>query len=636
MSYPIILLLAFIWLAAAIGAGRTLLQILRVQPRGLLEPLVLSLSLGFALASYLVFAVGSTGWLSPAMARTTFFVLLIVGLPSWWRLSPAVWHQSFAELSSIVRQWRPRRWAIVGLVGLIAFTAGLNLLAALAPPTEWDSLTYHLAAPAHYLREGTISFVPYRNWANPFTAEMWNILGLLMGFDQLPQVFHWAIGLVGVGALYVLAASRTSRRTALLLVTIYYTSPHVLRLSSSGKSDLAWLAFLILSLHSLLVWRERDGRGWLRLSAIFTGLTLGTKVQGLFWAPGIGLALVLLQLSGWLRFPVATMARTLAYGAIAALVASPWWLRNWLASGDPIWPYGYTLFYSDFWTQELHDKYASYTQGPGDTAWYYVTGLWNLTLNQSAWFFGLRVPITPVLLAFIPGFVAVWRGVPRHTRRFFGLLLIPVSVYYTLWFSTYQQTQYLLPVLALLLILAAYCFWQVIRFPWLRWAATGLLISSFSLFLGYSVVFNLQFAPVVFGQQSRHDFLAGKVSFYDDIEWINKNLPEDSRLLFYHLETFYLQRDFVLSYGNVFPISEESTAEDYLGLLREKEITHIFITGLQLEDPAFAVTTRLMAQLRASGNLELIYANPDGVWIESRTLEQRRLVPVEVLRVVYP
>lgn len=39
-------------------------------------------------------------------------------------------------------------------------------------------------------------------------------------------------------------------------------------------------------------------------------------------------------------------AQTLVYAAIAMLIVSPWWQRNWLASGDPVWPYGYPIFHS--------------------------------------------------------------------------------------------------------------------------------------------------------------------------------------------------------------------------------------------------------------------------------------------------
>jgi hypothetical protein len=47
-------------------------------------------------------------------------------------------------------------------------------------------------------------------------------------------------------------------------------------------------------------------------------------------------------------------------------------------------------------------------------------------------------------------------------------------------------------------------------------------------------MFNVQFVPVVAGLESREDFLARKIPTYVDVQWVNDNLPEGSRLL--HLQ----------------------------------------------------------------------------------------------------
>jgi len=605
-----------------------------MQTAGVLEQCVFSLSLGFALISYLLFGLGSLGWLSLTMALAVLTCAALLGLPSWSRL--VAWLRVEGRIDDLNSRLRQLRYVphVVVFSSLIIVTALLNLIGASAPPTEWDSLDHHLGAVKYFIDHGRISFLPYRAWQAPFTAEMWNMLGLLLGSDRLPQLFQWAMGLASATAFYVLVAGRTSRRTALLAVTLYYTSPHILYLSTSAKSDLVWLTFLFLSLHSLLVWQERDDLRWFWLSAVLTGLVLGTKFQGLFWAGSIGLVVLVLQGVNWRHAFAASMTRTVAYGAIAALLVSPWWLRNWWAGGDPIWPYGYPLFHSRFWTQELYDKYAAWTQGPGDSLWYYVTGLWNLTVHQSAWPNGLSVAITPVLLAFVPGLTIAWPHVPVHTRRFFGVLFVLIGLYYTFWFTTYQKPRYLLPSMALLMIPAAYVFYQMMRLYWLRLTATGLLVSSLILFLGYNVAFNLQFTPVVFGFESRDSFLTRKVSFFEDIEWLNQNLPTRSRILFFHLKSFYLQRDFIRGDRNIWPVDEETSPEEYLNLLQERGITHIFYTGIYQKDPEYFFVAELLARLKDRENLVTIYINRGAVQIISRTLARSRRTTVEVLEVV--
>ena len=636
MTYLAVLALAPLWLLAASVAGATLLRPFRVEFRGSLEVGLLSLMLGFPLASYATFAFGAAGWLTTATAWVVFGILVLVGLPTWSRIRPG------AARGWLARQWDAvpgvslRNWAVLALLVVLVVAASLNLIGSLAPPTDADSLNQHLSAPAYFVRQGEITFVPYRDWPNPSTAEMWNVLSLLLGHERLALVFQWSMGLASAAALYMLASARTSPRAGLLAATIYYTAPHVLSLSVSAKSDLAWLTFVFLSLHCLLAWRERRSLGWLLLAAVATGLALSTKYQGLFWLPAIGLVLVALQWPDWRRAPWTAAGRSLSFGLVALLVGSPWWIRNWIAGGDPIWPYGYPLLGSSDWSQELHDKYTAWTQGPGDSIWYFLAGPWNLTVNQSEWLFGLKFPISPLLLAFVPALLLVWPRTPVATRKFFAFTLLGVLIYYTIWFHTYQQTRYLLPALALLTIPAAYCFWELTTFRASRLAAGGLLALSLAMFLGYNVIFNAQFVPVVFGAESRDEFLASKVGFYDDIQWVNRELPEDARLLFYHIKTYYLDRDFVRGDRNLWPIDDSTTADDYLGLLERREITHIFVPGNALEGTELLPTERVLGELKETGNLVSVYFNPEGISVESRTLEVSRLVPVEVLEVVYP
>ena len=624
----ILLALALLIVASAAGAG--LLKLVRFPIVGSFERWLISLSLGFAFVSYLLFALGSLGWLNLTMGLFVVGCAIVLGAPLWAGLVSGLRSTvSTYRFSGFGHLRRPR--PAVLLYALIGVTAALNLIGALAPPTEWDSLDYHLGAVKYFVDHGEVSFVPYRNWASPMTAQMWNMLGLLFGSERLPQLFQWAIGLGSAGALYLLAARRTSHVAGVLAAAIYYTSPLVFNLATSARSDLAWLMFTFLSLHTLLVWKETRGDRWLILSAIFTGLALGTRFQALFWAPAMLLALIILQRAAWRSAPIRTIVWTSSYGVIAALVASPWFLRNWFTGGDPIWPYGYPIFHSRFWTEALHDKYAAWSAGPGDSGWHYLTGLWNLTVNQSAWEFGLRLPVTPVLLAFLPALFLVGRRMPSRTLQLFALILVVVVVYYTFWFTTYQQTRYLVPVLALLMIPAAYAFWQMTGNRWTRWVATGVLTSTFVLFIGYNVIFNAQFVPVVFGSESRDDFLADKVSFYDDIRWVNRNLPDDSLLLFYHQKSYYLEQDFLRSDANLWEVDGVSTPDDLLDLLQERGITHVFVP-----DWDEVIFKGLLDQLVSVGDLEVIYTNPAGVQIVSRTLSQSRLREVKVLEISTP
>ncbi|MCL0028530.1 glycosyltransferase family 39 protein [Dehalococcoidia bacterium] len=631
MSYVMVLVLALVWMCAAIAAGHTLLSLFRVTLSGTHESLMMSLMLGFALVGFMVFGLGSAGLLSATMAWSVFGALLLLGIPTWRTVGlrnpiATVWpvgmHPSDGARG---------RWVTASLLAVIGFTAGLNLIAALAPPTAWDALQYHLAAPAFFIRDGGISFVPVRNWASPFTAEMWSVIGLLVSSDRLPVVFQWAMGVGSAAALYLLAASRTSRQTALLASAIFYTSPHVILLASSAKSDLAWMTFLFLSLHALLAWRERKETGWLVLSALATGLVVATKFQGLYWAPGMLLVLAGLHGKTWRGETMLASARVTAYASIVSLVASPYLIRNWIAGGDPLWPYGYQIFKSSHWSQSLSEKYSSWTQGPGDSLWHLIALPWNITLNQAAWPFGLQIPLTPLVLAFVPALVLMWRQIPPDRRWFFLVAAVPAAVHYIGWFSTYQQPRYIFPILGILMIPAAYAFWQLINNSLARWPARGLLVASLAAFLTYGVAFNLQFVPVIAGAESDDEFLASKVSFYDDISWTNGNLPAEARILVFHDKTFYFQRDLIQGALNTLPAGTDTTADEYLELLTDDGITHVFLPSNVRDDIEYSTRMALLAELEGRGFIRTVYSNPHAVLMKSRTLSRSETVSLEVL-----
>jgi hypothetical protein len=621
-------------MAAVTAAGRVLLQAVGVSPKGRFESLVISVAIGFAFGAYLVIGFGQAGWLTWPMAWTVFGILVLVGIPTWRKLRPRMCWEWAKQVLVVLHSPGWRRWLLLGVAAVFILSAALNLVSVLAPPTDWDTLTYHLAEPSYFIRQGKMSFIPYRDWPNPFTAEMWNVLALLLGSDRLAQVFQWCMGLAAASALYILAAHRTSRSVGFLAATVFYASPHVLSLATSAKSDLAWMTFLFLSLHTLLCWKERGEVRWLWLSALFTGLTLATKFQGLLWAPAIGLALLFLQGADWKRAPGRVVGRVALYGVITGVIASPWWIRNWVGGGDPIWPYGYPVFHSDYWSQTLHNKYASWNQGPGQGMAHYILGLWNLTVNQSAWQFGLRLPITPVVLGLLPLVVVLWGRVSKNSRVFLMVIFLAVFAHYTIWFETYQQTRYLFPALALLVVPATYALLHLLRNPLTKWVAVGFVAISLVFFLGYGILYNAQFLPVAVGAEQEDDFLAKKVSFYEDIGWVNNNLPADGRLLFYPLKTYYLDRDYRRTDGTYWMVEASTPPQEYLDRLKQSGITHVFVTGDILNDDESVYLKDLIVQLKSSGDLKVVYSNPMAILVESRTLARSSRVLVEVLEVV--
>ena len=130
-------------------------------------------------------------------------------------------------------------------------------------------------------------------------------------------------------------------------------------------------------------------------------------------------------------------------------------------------------------------------------------------------------------------------------------------------------------------------------------------------FLAIGLLYNAQFFRVVVGAESTDEFLNRKVAYYDDIQWVNENLPDDARLLFYPRRTYYLDGEYIRSTSSLFLetgpgdenwLSERFiTPENYLDLLIERGITHIFSAQPNMDH--HTNTSAAIEELKSRGNL---------------------------------
>src|SRR6266508_1423149 len=249
-------------------------------------------------------------------------------------------------------------WALIIIVQILA------LIAALAPPTATDTLLYHLALPKAYVAGGGMVEVP-GNIASyyPLGVEMHSVWALLAGGLLSPRVGEAAAGatLFAFAPLLTLLTYGWARARGLglaasaIAATIIATIPSAYLISASGFTDLALAGFTLLALAAAgRWWTTGDGR-WLFIMAAAAGWALSAKLS----AASLLVALAVLVLLRGLqagrempdanRRPVGALLFT-GLGALAAagILASPWYLRTWLRSGSPLFP-----FYSELWPRRI-------------------------------------------------------------------------------------------------------------------------------------------------------------------------------------------------------------------------------------------------------------------------------------------
>jgi hypothetical protein len=124
---------------------------------------------------------------------------------------------------------------------------------------------------------------------------------------------------------------------------------------------------------------------------------------------------------------------------------------------------------------------------------------------------------------------------------------------------------------------------------WLALAAAGLLGLSLVGALGVGVAFNSGFFPVVFGAESRDDFLEAKVSNISSVMWVNQNLPQDAKVLVMGLAGwYYFDRDWLVgdsAYQGHLAYHDMASPDGLVMKLSELGVTHVLVQGAVDAEP---------------------------------------------------
>lgn len=492
-------------LTLAHSVGARLLLALRLDTTGV-ERAALALGLGAGLWMLVAVALGLAGFYRPPVLLALALGNLIVAWPGLLQ-APARVRHGWAAARAALRA-APRGVAVV--IALLALATGAALLGALTPPHHFDALAYHLAAPQRFLQTGRIAPLPDVLFANlPLGVELLFGLGLAFGSDTFAQVLHLAFGGLTALTLWSLARRYFDGATAWLACAIFLATPLVIVWSRVANVDLPLAAFLLLTLLALL--RAGDpglatpaATRWALLAGAFGGTALATKYQALFAVPLLGLlalADALRARRGW-REP---LARGAAFWGAAIAIAAPWYLKNWILLGNPLWP----LFAGgrdfDSLAVELTGYFADgMTISPRTPLGYLLLPVAAYLRGSIEQRFVILSPLFPLALGacFLP------------RRRALACPLLMSAALIAGWAQGFQELRYLLPVCAPLSLAAAAVLRALARRPVPRRLTLPALAVAALITLALTALHVGADRPlaVILGQESRDAYLRRSVT----------------------------------------------------------------------------------------------------------------------------
>jgi hypothetical protein len=614
------------WLGAALG---------RRIAGGLLADetpavrIALEAGLGLGLLALLTLGLGLVGLLRSAVAWGAILVLAL--------LVRRDLRASLADLRAAVRgQESLLAWPTDGFRRWLAVYVGASLLlaflVALAPPTGWDALVYHLTGPRLFMEAGRVSHqvdLPYLGF--PQLGEMGFTLGMLLLGDGVASLLHFGYGLLSVIITAALARRAFGQAVAWPAVALLLSVPSLVWLMSRAYVDVTLLFYATAAFYAFTRWRELRAEGeaergikWLRLMGVFCGLGAGVKYTALVIPAALGLSLLWTSRHDGLR---AVVERIVQFGAITAVIALPWLVENWLNTGNPFYPFFLPGVYWDAWRAWWYDR-----PGTGLAA----TAPWRLLIAPlEATVLGTEggepydATIGPLLLALTPLLVVVWPGLEREERAVAGHMLLARS-------ALLVQTRLLLPIFGVVAVLSAVSLDRltILRRPQLAvdWIARAVVSLTLALLLFSNLTTFLQVspAPVVLGLEGREDYLARRLGTYQLAIRAVNGLPPDSRVVFLWEPRSYacqvdcwpdalLDRFLHLTYLH-------PNADAIARAWAEARVTHVLLyrRGMEaiIEDGFDPITSRDLAIM---DDLQTHYLSPVGEWGDAYVLYE--LIP---------
>ncbi len=495
---------------------------------------------------------------------------------------------------------RSAGWAALGLVvtGQI-----LALVAALAPPTAKDTLLYHYALPKAWIAAGRAIVIPY-NIAGyyPLGVEMHAVWAMLLGAPLGARVAEAAAG----ATLFLFApllamtvygwarergADRTWAAAAALVIAWIPTGYEV---AASAYVDLALAGYTALAVRAFGRWWTSGQPRQLAWVAAGVGGALSIKLSAAF----LLLPLALLGLLHALgtgsqdREPARPSTALTAAGVLGALalgvtLAAPWYVRNWIRTGSPLFP-----FYLEIWPAEapgwdlersrlyetLFSLYGGIS-GPLDYLWSPIRLAVAAQPDQPAFYDGVLgiafIFALPVLAW------ALWR---RRLDVELRLAVLVSAGLFVFWLFSSQQLRYLLPAAAGLAVAIAVAGSALER--GLSRPLCGLVVAGGALGLPVVLAWFLALDParVVLGGESREAFLARRLDYYPYYQVVNRDLPPTARvwLIDMRRDTYHLDRpafsDFIFEdYTLTRYVRAATSVDEIRDRVRADGITHLLV-----------------------------------------------------------
>src|ERR1051325_2170475 len=393
--------------------------------------------------------------------------------------------------------WRRMRIRRIPLPSIAALSP--IFFYALYPPAQWDATMYHLPYAKAFAKEHAVVFVD--TLCFPLFPQLNEMLfaGMLLLYDDVAAQMVELLALATTALLlYTWARRWCSARSGMLSVAFLLGSPIAIFLGTSAYVDAGLALFVVAALLFWETWRETEALQWLMLSAAAAGFAAGTKYHGLVLAAELLIATAT-------RKNVRAVAM---FVLIAALSGGAHYVRAWVWTGNPLFPFFTRIFGDNEWRGSLlettltqREVFALPTENPL---------LWLLRLSYDRQTLQAQAPYSIACFLLLP--VILWALVRIPRLRVIGI----IAIVYIVLFARFDP-RFFFPSSAILALCAGIGLHHLVQ----RWTlpVTLLLLLPSVLWSAYQFRQRGLFPATA---SSRDAYLAERIPGYREVAWLNQ------------------------------------------------------------------------------------------------------------------
>jgi len=630
------LIFALTLTATLMTVGHAVCERFRLRFFNTAEEIGVSLFVGTGVVGVSVLLIGLIGWLRPLPISLLIITCVVATRGSCTRL-----YKLFAERIPKLAQHRETTVVAAIYTALVL----LFVVRAASPPSSADELIYHLPVPESFVEQGRVYPMFDNSLGNfPFLIHMIYALCLMVGSDIAARLFSLFLAVGTSLAIFGFCSRYLTRRVGVVAMIAFFGAGMIIEVAVTSRIDVSLAGMLFLCTYTMMNYIATKDRGWLWISALLAGFSLGIKHTAAIWLALLGCMYLVQCLIINRDRVIEVLGRGAAYALLALAIASPWYIKNYIWFHNPVYPL-FTGEVAEFGPQGIRyfdanderrlEAFFNIVRSEmpevikvqeqelilaiNSRAQRHPLRWWEFFFKPNRYLMSEPNHYPNYLFLVIPLLVFVTRP-----RWIMWLLVISIGFVFAITWTSWIA-RYLVPAYPALTIVSGYTLVALSE-------RLKLKLPSFKKLPLYAVAIALGVALsatapaiTVFSSPS---FLTGRVSrkeainpltYYQPIKFINSQLPPDARILIvgaqlhYGIEREYITDEswFATKWRRV--LIRNSSFEEVHQDLKQQGFTHVFFSADLFRFAALMGT-------EGTGGMEMIAVNKLELSDEARRL----------------